>query len=145
MGFAYCRVLWYPQYAGVVAARCGCSCVGRYLCRARGPCCAARAGLVLASWHRTSDACAIIELLGCMCRGTSVLPDDGHYEAYTPLARVRTIAHPRRGAQQERAASPPRSSSLCNSGHFFEFRRFFYVFGHFHALLTQIGVKRGIF
>ena len=53
-----------------------------------------------------------------MCSGTSVLPDDGHYEAYTPLARVRTIAHPRRGAQQERAASPPRSSSLCNSGHF---------------------------
>ena len=39
--------------------------------------------------------------------GTSVLPDDGHYEAYTPLARVRTIVHPRRGAQQERAASPP--------------------------------------
>ena len=23
MGFEYCRVLWYPQYAGVVAARCG--------------------------------------------------------------------------------------------------------------------------
>ena len=62
-----------------------------------------------------------------MCRGTSVLPD-GRYEAYTPLARVRTIAHPRRVAQQERAASPPHSSTLCNSGHFFEFRRFFLRF-----------------
>ena len=150
MGFAYCRVLWYPQYAGVVAARCGHGTaaawgaiyVGREaLAAPHGPAWCLRAAnlmLVRSVAEVVHRSCLAACAMGLRCCPMG-------YEAYTPLARVRTIAHPRRVAQQERAASSPHSSSLCNSGHFFEFRRFFYVFGHFHALLTQIGVKRGIF